>query len=208
MPASNQPQCVAFDRDRLLASGPLEAVTLTARRALDAGASGPVLVFDDHSGRLVDLDLRPSGAPPAPGHGAAAVPAARGPGRPKLGVVAREVTLLPRHWDWLSAQPSGASATLRRLVEDARRAGDGTMRQRQAEEAVDRFMQAMTGNYVGHEEASRAFWRDERARFDALTAAWPNDVRDHLRRLANVVWTLRSAASGEGATAATRKSRG
>lgn len=186
--------CTAFDGERLLASGPCEEVSAAAQRAVAAGSHGPVLVFDDHSGRVVDLDPRPSAAPG--GQAAADVPA-RGPGRPKLGVIAREVTLLPRHWEWLATQRGGASATLRRLVEDARRAGDGKARQRQAEEAVDRFMQAMTGNYVGHEEASRAFWRDERAHFQALTAAWPADVRDHLRRLAEVACELRSAARAQ-----------
>ena len=202
MSATHHPHCTAFDGEHLLASGPRDEVLAAARRASEAGARGPVLVFDDHSGRVVDLDLRPSD--PLAGPVAAGAAAARGPGRPRLGVVAREVTLLPRHWDWLAAQRGGASATLRRLVEDARRAGDGKARQRQAEEAVDRFMQAMTGNYAGHEEASRAFWRGERARFNELTTAWPRDVRDHLRRLAAVAWELRSAAAEAGNMATAR----
>jgi hypothetical protein len=198
MSATHHPHCTAFDGERLLASGPRDEVLAAAQRALEAGARGPVLVFDDHSGRVVDLDLHPPGAPG--GHAAPDIPA-RGPGRPKLGVIAREVTLLPRHWDWLATQRGGASATLRRLVDDARRAGDGKARQRRAEEAVDRFMQTMTGNYAGHEEASRAFWRDERAQFQALTAAWPADVRDHLCRLADVAWELRFAARPQAAAA-------
>ena len=206
MPAANHPHCTAFDGERLLASGPRDEVMLAARRACDGGASGPLLVFDDDSGRLLELDLRQPGTSPATG--AAGAPLPRGPGRPKLGVVAREVTLLPRHWDWLAMQPGGASATLRRLVEGARRAGDGKVRQRQAEEAVDRFMQAMTGNYPGHEEASRAFWRDERARFAALIAPWPADVRDHVGRLAGVVWELRSGASGASPAPAVHQLRG
>jgi hypothetical protein len=209
MPPAIPPHCTAFDGTRMLASGPLDAVMLAARRALDQGAAGPVLVFDDRSGQVVEIDMRRAETPAASGSGsddsdsprgnsriarlAPALP--RGPGRPKLGVVAREVTLLPRHWEWLAAQPSGASATLRRLVEEARRSGDGKARQRQAEEAVDRFMQAMTGNYAGHEEVSRAFWRDEREHFEALTAAWPTDVRDYLRQLAAAAWELRSAAT-------------
>jgi hypothetical protein len=227
MPPVTPPHCTAFNGERLLANGPLDAVTLAVRHALGEGATGPVLVFDDHSGRLVDIDLRatppaisqdidapassrsmPEGTTPRGRVSrierlAPALP--RGPGRPKLGVVAREVTLLPRHWDWLAAQPSGASATLRRLVEEARRSGDGKARQRQAEEAVDRFMQAMTGNYAGHEEASRAFWRNERENFEALIATWPDDVRDYLRQLAAVAWQLRSAASEATASPATKK---
>jgi hypothetical protein len=224
-PATPPSQCTAFDGTRLLASGPFDLVARAARQALVEGAVGPVLVFNDHSGRQVDIDLPPLGtgatASTHSGSGsndstphrrssrierlAPALP--RGPGRPKLGVVAREVTLLPRHWDWLAGQPGGASATLRRLVEEARRTGDGKACQRQAEEAVDRFMQAMTGNYAGHEEASRAFWRNEREKFEALTAAWPNDVRDYLRQLAAVAWEVRSAASEAAATPATHKPR-
>jgi hypothetical protein len=217
MPPVIPSHCTAFDGTHLLASGPLDAVRLAARRAVDEGAAGPVLVFDDRSGRQVDIDLGPLGT----GGGASSsssisrrrssrierlAPALpRGPGRPKLGVVAREVTLLPRHWEWLAAQPSGASATLRRLVEEARRNGDGKARQREAEEAVDRFMQAMTGNYVGHEEASRAFWRDERETFETLTATWPRDVRDYLHQLATVAWELRSVASQAAIKPATKK---
>jgi hypothetical protein len=103
-------------------------------------------------------------------------------------VVPREVTLLPRHWDWLGEQPGGASAVLRRLVEQALRGHGAKDRARHAMEAVDRFMLAMTGDFAGHEEASRAFYRRDRERFMALTEPWPVDVRDHLRRLATGAW--------------------
>jgi len=106
--------------------------------------------------------------------------------RPRLGVVAREITLLPRHWEWLAEQPGGASATLRRLVEDARRSEQD--RARRAGEALDRFMQAMAGDLPHYEEASRAYWRGERDRFDQLVETWPADVRDHARRLAAAAW--------------------
>lgn len=192
MQAQDSTSCTAFDDTRRIASGsPLE-VALAVRRALDSGARGPVLVFDDRSSQPLELDLRGSeeevrvrlqpATPPAP-----AIP--RGPGRPKLGVVAREVTLLPRHWDWLAAQPGGASATLRRLVEQARRGGGAGTQARESAESVDRFMQAMTGNLPGYEEASRAFWRGDQARFAARIAAWPADVRDHLQRLAATAWS-------------------
>jgi len=122
--------------------------------------------------------LRPGTEPAAP----------RGPGRPKLGVVAREVTLLPRHWDWLGRQPGGASVTLRRLVESARRAGSAQEQARQASEAADRAMRTLAGDLPGFEEASRAFWRGERATFDQLTVDWPTDVRQHLLQLAHRAW--------------------
>jgi hypothetical protein len=174
-----RPSCTAFLGTHRLASGEPRSVAL-ALRALPEG-SGPVLVFDDRTGRMMDFDLRGSEAevlarlaPPAE--------APRGPGRPRLGVVAREVTLLPRHWDWLAAQPGGASVALRKLVEAARAAG--TDRARQAREAADRFMGAMAGNEPGYEEASRALYAGDGARFAVLTESWPADVRDHARRLA------------------------
>lgn len=191
MSAPDIASCVAFDGHRRIAAGTLAEVALATKRAVDAGVDGPVLVFDDLNGRPVELDLR--GSPddvlarlPAPAPNDESAP--RGPGRPKLGVVAREVTLLPRHWDWLAGQPGGASATLRRLVEEARRSHRGRDSVRLAGEALDRFMSAMTGNLPGHEEASRAFWRNERERFIHVTDAWPADVREHVRALAARAW--------------------
>lgn len=191
MTSSNQASCTAFDHQRLIASGAPIDVIRAAKQALDAGASGPVLIFDDRSSRQIEIDFRGSVddvlarlQPDA----AAAETAARGPGRPKLGVVPREVTLLPRHWDWLGQQPGGASAVLRRLVEQSLRGNDVAERARQAIEAVDRFMQVMAGDLPDYEEASRAFYRGERKRFGTLTAAWPQDVRHHLLQLAAIAW--------------------
>ncbi len=112
----------------------------------------------------------------------AAAPA--GPGRPRLGVVAREITLLPRHWLWLNSQPGGASVALRKLVEQARRANQAKEEIRQSQEASYRFMSAMAGNLAGFEDAARALFASDRERFDALLAPWPKDVRSHLRQLA------------------------
>ncbi|MCW8807634.1 MAG: DUF2239 family protein [Rhodanobacter sp.] len=185
----------AFDHQRLIGRGPLAEVASAAKQALDAGARGPLLIFDDRSSQPIEVDFRGTldevlARLPAD---AAGTTVARGRGRPKLGVVPREVTLLPRHWDWLARQPGGASAALRRLVEQDLRGNGAKERSRLAMEAVDRFMLAMTGNLPGHEEASRAFYRGERERFVALTEAWPVDVRDHLRRLATSAWDSASA---------------
>lgn len=190
MSPSDSHTCTAFDGHRLIASGPLAEVALATKHAIDAGAAGPVLVFDDQSSLPVEIDFR--GTPDDVLSRLALVapetdkPTARGPGRPKLGVVAREITLLPRHWDWLAGQPGGASATLRRLVEDARRGH--RERARRSSEALDRFLQAMGGNLPHYEEASRAYWRGERERFEELLRDWPADVRDHARRLAAASW--------------------
>jgi hypothetical protein len=160
----------AFEGDRRLAAGPVAQVRDAVREALARG--GRVLVFGDEDGRQVDLDPR---EPP---------PEKRGPGRPKLGVEAREITLLPRHWDWLSRQPGGASATLRRLVESARREASARDRARQAMDAAYRFLTAMAGDAAGYEEAIRALFAGDGPRFDVHASAWPEDVRAHARKLA------------------------
>ncbi len=195
MPTHTDTPCSAFAQQRLIANGTLTQVAAATKQAIDAGTTGPVLIFDDYSSQQIELDFRGSAddvlARLAPAEAAAERPA-RGPGRPKLGVTSREVTLLPRHWEWLAQQPGGASAVLRRLVENARRRGAPKARMQQAMEAVERFMQAMTGDFRGHEEASRAFYRGERERFATLTEPWPVDVRDHLRRLVARAWSDQS----------------
>ena len=109
----------------------------------------------------------------------------RGPGRPRLGVIAREVTLLPRHWEWLNAQPGGASATLRKMVEIARKENRGDDARRASQNAAYTFMNALAGDLPGYEEATRALFAGDRERFHALTADWPADIRDHARTLAD-----------------------
>lgn len=157
-------QVSAFLGPRLLARGLLPEV---APRAL---ATPGALVFDDASGRIVDLDPR-DWAPGAPAQ------ATRGRGRPKLGVTAREVTLLPRHWDWLASQPGGASAALRRLVEAAARADGGA---RAAQEASYRVAQALAGDLPGYEDAMRALFSSDINGFSRAIADWPGDLRDWL----------------------------
>ncbi|MCD0501645.1 DUF2239 family protein [Bordetella petrii] len=183
--------CTAFDGHRRIASGALPAVTLAVRQALQSNAAGPVLIYDDTTGRLVDIDLRgDSGgtpyAPPAPSDVASvdAVPGVRGRGRPKLGVVSREVTLLPRHWEWLASQPGGASVALRKLVEDARHTHEAADRLRQRQEAAYHFMSSIGGDLPGFEEAARALFAHDQARFAQQVASWPADVREHATRLA------------------------
>lgn len=111
------------------------------------------------------------------------IPQKRGAGRPKLGVISREVTLLPGHWEWLDGQPNGASAALRRLVHAAKLANQGQDQARQSQEAVYRFMTAMAGDLPGYEEALRAFYRRNLERVDELITAWPQDIRKHLKKL-------------------------
>jgi hypothetical protein len=183
---------IAFDGDRCVASGELRTVARAAKEALDRRKEAAVLVFDASSGP-VEIDFRgsvddvlarlpdPDGAVVTEDSSS---PVPRGPGRPKLGVVAREVTLLPRHWEWLAKQSGGASVALRRLVDEARRANKDKDRVRQAREAAYRFIAAMGENKPHYEEVARALFAGDAERFQAWTAAWPADVRDHARRLA------------------------
>ena len=184
------------------------AAKVALDRAADQTPAPPVLVFDDASGETIEFDWRGSlrsfgtrlkvlereraaaqianveaAGTQAPGDASSAAPVAdtaRGPGRPKLGVVAREVTLLPRHWDWLASQPGGASVALRKLVDAARRATESQDRVRKVRAAAYRFMSTLMGNAAGFEEACRALFAGDKAAFDTHTADWPADVRLHL----------------------------
>lgn len=190
-------RCTAFEGFLCIASGELAQVALKAKEALDRKGPAAVLIFDDTSGHLVEVDFRGTAddvlhrlaEAARPGHPALeAAPegkvGSRGPGRPKLGVVAREVTLLPRHWDWLSNQPGGASVALRKLVEQARRGNQDGDRVRLSQEAANRFMTSLAGDLAGFEEATRALFAGDRNRFDELTEPWPVGVRGYARKLA------------------------
>lgn len=192
---TSEKRFTAFVGHRRLASGLLTEVAIAIKKTTKPTGDEPVLIFDDTSGRSIDVDLRGTEQdilarlPPSalnPVTVAAESPASepRGRGRPRLGVVAREVTLLPRHWDWLAGQPGGASVALRKLVEEARRTGGDRDRHRAARDAAYHFMSAMAGDFKGFEEASRALFADDRRQFGELIAAWPDDVRDHIIGLA------------------------
>ena len=185
MSSESTPRFTAFAGFQRIAAGTRSQVIDALRQRPDADPS--VFVFDDATGEPIDLDLRDN----APGEPVptADEPPSRGVGRPKLGVVAREVTLLPRHWDWLNRQPGGASVALRKLVEDARRVNADRDTVRAAREATYRFMSAIAGHLPGFEEAARALFADERERFDALVAPWPDDVPEHLRTLSAPAWS-------------------
>lgn len=197
MTASSPAHYIAFEGERCIATGELKTVALAAKKAIDQGPLETVLVFDGDTSALIELDLRGTSSDviqridQIPDHGVqqnpprgAATTGHRGPGRPRLGVVAREVTLLPRHWDWLASQPGGASVALRKLVEEARRANAGTDRAWLAKEAAYRFMTTIAGNEPNYEEALRALFAADAALFSAATAPWPADVRNHASRLA------------------------
>ena len=171
----------AFQNHNRLASGTLADVVAVL---LDTPEAMPFLVFDDRTGRPVDLDLRGTLPEIVARHFAAATPEPRGRGRPKLGVTAREVTLLPRHWDWLAGQPGGASAALRRLVEVARKTSEPRDQLRRSQDAAYQVMHALAGDYPGYEEALRALFAGDLAGLSAQVAGWPDDIRTYVLRLA------------------------
>lgn len=192
---------IAFSDQQCLAFGPPREVAAAVKALVDAAPDTAVLVFDAASSIPVELDLRGSPAEvlarltaagfaddqsvdraPSSDNGHAQVPA-RSPGRPKLGVTAREVTLLPRHWEWLGKQPGGASVALRKLVEQAIRANAEADRMRERQESAYRFMTAVAGNAPGHEEAVRALFANDGDRLVRIISAWPADVSAHVLRL-------------------------
>jgi hypothetical protein len=180
-------KCTALEGTRRISSGELPEVASQTKRVIDRGTREPVLIFDDSTSELIEVDFR--GAPEAVLKRLTAEDAApRGPGRPKLGVVAREVTLLPKHWDWLNGQPGGASVALRKLVEEARKTHAPKDRIRQAQESAYRFLSAMAGNEPGFEEATRALFAGKRQGFEELVEPWPADIRDHVKHLAAAAW--------------------
>lgn len=197
------PTFTSFDGCRRIASGDLKSNLLALKQATQSEAAGPLLTFSDQTGSVFDLDPRESDADAlgrwlaslspeeerdsdlnvTEADPSSSLPRARG--RPRLGVIAREVTLLPRHWSWLSAQPGGASVALRKLVEEARRTSAGRDVQRRNRERAYRFMSALAGNLPGFEESTRALFAGDSKKFFESTRQWPADVRDYARLLAS-----------------------
>ena len=157
-----------FLNNALLARGERDEVLPAMRSAQPLERAEDLLAFDDETGRQVDLDLRPETL------------SAPRRGRPSLGVEAREVTLLPRHWEWLASQRGGASATLRKLVEEALRKGRSD---RDNHDAAFRFLNVMAGDLPNFEEAVREMYNGNRVGYDYFSYDWPKDIRDHGRRL-------------------------
>ncbi len=204
MSTNNFPiQALAFiNGERLLIQSELPQVALAVKRAYADNPNLQILVFDAITSHVIDLDLRGSDADilarltfsesPVNAIAADEVLAEntlRGRGRPKLGVVAREVTLLPRHWEWLGQQTGGASVALRKLVEEARRGSEAKQQARVAMESAYRFMAGIAGDQSNYEEATRALFAGDSQRFSALITTWPADVSRHLLLLAQAAFS-------------------
>jgi hypothetical protein len=187
----------AFIGTTRIASGDLRSVASKAKVAWNPEGSAHLLIFDDTTSRVAEVDLRGTledvldrianeaaiesqSSEPATG-----ADDTRRPGRPKLGVVAREVTLLPRHWEWLASQPGGASVALRKLVEQARVANQAKDRRRRAQEVTYRFLSTMAGNEPHFEEALRALFAGNKEPFEKIVDSWPIDIGEHAKKLAD-----------------------
>jgi len=191
-PESASTTYTAFAGAARVGAGELATLLPVIKARFDADPSETVLVFEDQTGRQVDFDLRG----PLEQVIERALPRRKqaGPGRPRLGVTSREVSLLPAHWDWLEAQPAGISGTLRRLVEEARRREPGKQRARAAREAAGRVMTALGGDRANFEEASRALYARDHARVLGLIRTWPPDIRAHLGHMLRIVDELEPRA--------------
>lgn len=179
--------CTAFRDSKMIATGKMVDVALAAKHQIDKNPKISVLIFDDQTGQQIEFDYRGNEDKFLARLKAMAKPEEEtkpGPGRPKLGVISREIGLLPRHWDWLAKQPEGASAVLRKLVEEAQKKNAAKDELRKIQEAAYRFMTIMAGNLPDFEEALRAFYAKDKARFSKLIGAWPKDIREHSMKLA------------------------
>lgn len=183
----------AFEGFQMLAQGRLDEVALKVKRRLKDDSTAQILIFSDSTGKEMDLDLSGSEKEIISrlkvfiSADEVSSPSA-GPGRPKLGVVAREVSLLPRHWEWLSTQSGGASATLRRLVDEARKKSLSKESIKQSQEKAYKLMSALAGNLPDYEEALRALYRRDDHGFQRLIANWPPDLKAYLAQLTETVF--------------------
>jgi hypothetical protein len=195
----------AFSGPDRVAHGPLQAVAETVKQRIGKASHADALVFSDLTGKLMEIDFHGSlkdvlkrlevFQPEADGPRESGVPA--GPGRPRLGVVSREVSLLPTQWEWLASQPGGASGALRRLVDAAKRKAADTPTLAQFQERVYRFLSVMAGDWPGYEDVLRALYRRDGTRFSSGIAAWPADVRRHASRLAQPLFKDAAAREGD-----------
>ena len=182
----------AFEGTTRLFRGSFQEVVLKVKERIGRAEHSTVLIFSDDTGKTMDfnfqgsvkevlrrLEIYVSKEESRP---------ASGPGRPKLGVISREVSLLPRHWEWLASQQGGASATMRKLIEEARKRSSTRISVKQIQERAYRFMSVVAGDMKGYEEALRALYKADRKSFLLHTQDWPADVRSHAIELAKPVF--------------------
>lgn len=187
-------KCTAFADAKKIASGNILEVAIKVKKYLSKDNKDQILIFDDATSNQVEIDFR--GTPDSVTRRLESLmkkteseeDRKSGPGRPKLGVVAKEVTLLPEHWEWLSRQSGGASVTLRKLVEEAKKKNFAKDQIRLSQEATYKFMMVMAGDRPQYEEALRALYAGDSRKFEKLVQEWPEDIQVHVLKLAKGSW--------------------
>ncbi|MBC7539648.1 MAG: DUF2239 family protein [Bacteriovorax sp.] len=182
----------AFDGHKLFGQGDLSEIVIKIKKQLGKSDNASIIIFSDNTGKVFDfnfqgtlsdvkkrLDMYIQTEVPEVNAGA---------GRPKLGVISREISLLPQHWEWLATQPGGSSSTLRKLVDEAKKKTSGGPSIKQTQEIVHRFASAMAGDFEGFEEALRALYRKDKGLFHAQMKNWPEDIRDYIIELSKPVF--------------------
>lgn len=146
--------------------------------ALQKQSEMNVLVFNDQTGQQIDLDL--SGSEDDLKQRYTEVEYVKKVGRPKLGVISREITLQQKHWNWLDQQSSSASAVIRKLIDKELNDPSSESNIMLAKQAIDHFMLAMLGNMPNYEEATRALYQGNKSHFLALIHNYPKDLKVYL----------------------------
>ncbi|MES2802482.1 MAG: DUF2239 family protein [Bdellovibrionota bacterium] len=177
---------------KIISQGNIEEVAIATKKYLKKEDDVRLLIFSDLSGKQMDLDL--SGADKdvidrlSVYKAAEASVSVSGPGRPKIGVKPREVSLLPLHWEWLSTQSGGASATIRRLVDEKMKAPTPKDKIKQTQESVYTFLNSIAGDLTNFEDAIRFLYRQDEAKFKDAIADWPKDLKKHTLTLSRGVF--------------------
>lgn len=181
-----------FEKHSLLFRGTLREVVLKVKKHLGKEANSLVLIFSDTTGKTMDVNFQ--------GNEKEVLKRLEvyfaqdeekdtvGPGRPKLGVISREVSLLPRHWEWLANQPGGASSALRKLVDEAKGNPASASNVKQLQERAYRFMSVVAGDLAGYEGALRALYRGDHKNFSLHIREWPKDVKAHLLQMTRPIF--------------------
>lgn len=183
----------AFEDHKILSKGSLEDVVLKVKKRFEKSPASQIVIYSDATGKSMDFNF----------HGSekevlkrlevyttpeSATAVSSGPGRPKLGVISREVSLLPKHWEWLATQSGGASNTLRKLVEESMKKTSGVNTVKTAQERTYKFMSVEAGDLENYEEALRALYRKDKERFSSEIKTWPRDVQKHIIELSKAVF--------------------
>lgn len=178
----------AFEGFQKLISADLEKVLLTVKRRLKANRDSSVLIFSDSTGKQMDFDLSGTDADVTDRHKIYTMktaPPQPTVGRPKLGVVPREISLLPSHWEWLNNQTGGASPTIRQLIDEKiKSSSTDRLKVKTSQEVTYKFLSALAGDLPNFEEAVRYLYRSDRKKFLEQVSGWHKDVVDHALRLA------------------------